>query len=639
MHARPDARGFTGAKFMTIFIGTVGADWLDGSASADHIIGLDGNDMLNGLDGDDLLEGGEGSDSLDGGAGADEMRGGLGNDVYYVDDAGDLVIEDSNGGGSDQVIVSLGSYTLPANVENATARWEDGAAIYGNALNNHLMGWWANDRLEGGAGNDYLHGGSGSDILVGGTGNDRYHLNSEDEGEVDTVIEFAGGGIDTVELWWWSHHVLAANVENVEIYATDAITLIANSSNNIIQLATGAMTIDGGSGNDTITFDSSHYWVQVDLLTNDNAGGAADDSFTGIENVTGTFWNDVLRGTNGANILIGGLGADTLEGRGGNDVYHLDNMGDIVVEAPGGGTDEVRVSGGIWSYVMPDEVERLRNTGGNYLYAYGNALNNDMFGGVDADVFYGGGGHDNLNGGAGDDTLYGEAGHDMLSGGAGADTMAGGDGNDAYTVDSSTDSVVELADEGIDVVYASTSSYLLPDNVENLISNGQGAFTGTGNDFANVIQGGSGDDVLSGLAGDDELRGGSGADTLAGGDGDDLLNGGGGADVMTGGAGADRFRFSGYESGTGAAADRIEDFTSGQDLIDLAGIDADLWTPGDQAFAFIGNAAFSGAAGELRFASEGNNIRLQAETNGDGFSDYEILLTGPVVPLISDFIL
>jgi Ca2+-binding RTX toxin-like protein len=632
-------RGFTGAKFMTIFTGTVGADWLEGSASADHIIGLEGNDTLYGLDGDDLLEGGEGSDILDGGAGADEMRGGLGSDVYFVDDAGDLVIEDGNSFGTDKVVVALGSYTLPANVEDAKVRWEEGSTIYGNALNNVLMGWWANDRLEGGAGNDYLHGGSGSDILVGGTGNDRYHLNSEDEGEVDTVIELAGGGIDTVELWWWSHHVLAANVENVEIYATDAITLIANGSNNLIQLATGAMTIDGGAGNDTITFDSGHYWVQIDLLTNDNGGAAADDSFTNIENVTGTFWDDVLRGTNGANILNGGLGADTLEGRGGNDVYHLDNMGDIVVEAPGGGTDEVRISGGIWSYVMPDDVERLRNTGGNYLYAYGNALNNDMAGSVDSDVFYGGDGHDNLSGGAGDDTLYGEGGHDMLSGGAGADTLVGGDGNDAYTVDNAWDSVVELGDEGVDIVYASTSAYILPENVENLSANGQGAFAGTGNDLANVIQAGSGDDVLAGLGGNDELRGGSGADILAGGDGDDLLNGGGGADAMSGGAGADRFRFSGYESGTGTEADRIEDFTSGQDLIDLAAIDANLWAQGDQAFAFIGAAAFSGAAGELRFAADGNDIRLQADTDGDGLSDYEIVLTGPLVPLISDFIL
>jgi Ca2+-binding RTX toxin-like protein len=422
---------------MTILTGTAGADWIDGSASADHIIGLEGDDMLNGLEGDDLLEGGEGSDVLDGGVGADEMRGGLGSDVYYVDDAGDLVIEDSNGGEWDWVIVSLDSYTLPANVEDADVWWDSGSTIYGNALNNALMGWWGNDWLEGGAGNDFLHGGSGSDVLVGGTGNDRYHLNSESEGDVDTIVELAGGGIDTVELWWWTHHVLADEVENVEIHGTDAITLIANSSDNVIQLSAGAMTIDGGSGNDTITFAMGHDWVQVDLLTNDNGGGAADDSFTSIENVTGTWGDDVLRGTDGANILIGGFGADTLEGRGG----------------------------------------------------------------------------------------------------------------------------------------------------------------------------------------------------------DDELNGGAGVDVMTGGAGADCFRFFDGESGTGTAADRIEDFSSGQDVIDLAAIDADLGTEGDQAFTFIGGAAFSGAAGQLRFASDGNDTRLQADTDGDGFSDFEIVLTGPVVPLIGDFVL
>jgi serralysin len=458
-----------------------------------------------------------------------------------------------------------------------------------------------------------------------------------EEEEVDTIIELPGGGTDMVELWRWSYHVLAANVENVEIYGSPEITLIANSSNNHILLDNGAMTIDGGFGNDTVSYAGSGGAVSVDLLTNVHGGEAADDSLTSIESVTGSVFDDVLRGTNGTNVFIGGFGADTFEGRGGNDIYYIDRT-DTVIEAAGGGTDEVRFWIGVSRYVMPDEVERLRGT--DYgMHAWGNALNNEMFGGAGNDFLHGGDGHDHLSGGGGDDFLYGDAGHDTLSGGTGADAMAGGDGNDAYRVDNADDTVAELAGEGVDSVYASLPVYVLPDEVETLYFNGLGAFTGTGNGLANVIHGGSGADLLDGGGGADELRGGSGADILLGGGGNDLLVGGSGSDVLVGGAGADMFQFSDYQSGLGSSADRITDFMQGEDSIDLSSIDADLWTQGNQAFTFIGGAAFSGTAGELRFGFDGTDTWLQGDKDGDGVADFEIVLSGPLVPLAGDFVL
>jgi Ca2+-binding RTX toxin-like protein len=199
--------------------------------------------------------------------------------------------------------------------------------------------------------------------------------------------------------------------------------------------------------------------------------------------------------------------------------------------------------------------------------------------------------------------------------------------------------VVELAGGGVDQVYAALAVYVLPEDVENLSYSGYGSFTGTGNGLANVVQGGGGDDSIAGVGGNDELRAGSGNDWVNGGAGDDLLIGGGGADALTGGTGADTFRFGSYESGTGAEADRVLDFTSGEDMIDLSSIDADLWTSGNQAFAFIGGAAFSGTAGELRYAFDGTDGWLQADTNGDGFSDYEIVFSGPIQPLVTDLVL
>ena len=89
--------------------------------------------------------------------------------------------------------------------------------------------------------------------------------------------------------------------------------------------------------------------------------------------------------------------------------------------------------------------------------------------------------------------------------------------------------------------------------------------------------------------------------------------------------------------------DGIQDFNAG-DLIDLSRIDANTLVGGDQAFSFIGSAAFSNTAGELRFEniSLGGPIWLvQGDTNGDGVSDFEVVLViSPADPITSgDFIL
>jgi Ca2+-binding RTX toxin-like protein len=623
---------------MAVLIGTSDSSWIDGTGSTDEIYGLAGDDTLNGYDGDDLLDGGEGNDILDGGTGADLMRGGFGADTYYVDHLGDVIVEEALDGGHDQVIVSLDTYVMPAFVEDLYVWWESGSIIYGNVLNNEIHGWWGPDRLEGGAGNDILFGGSGSDILVGGPGNDLYILGPEDDDEFDTIIEAPGGGIDTIDVNI-PHYVMHANLENVVLTSRyGPTTIVGNGSANHFLLGGGAFTIDGGGGSDTVDYSDAWGAVEVDLLTNKNGGYAADDSFANVENIVGTWAADVLRGTDGANILTGGYGADTMEGRGGNDIYYLDDLGDVVIEAPGGGTDEVRLSMQIWTYVMPDEVERLRNQG-DYLYAWGNALNNEMIGNYAADIFYGGDGHDMLSGAGGDDFLYGEAGHDMLSGGTGDDHMEGGEGNDVYLVDAVGDVVIERPREGIDRVCTSLAAYTLPEEVEELSFNGQGGFRGTGNGLANVIKGGSGADTLLGRDGDDTLGGGGGDDLLVGGEGDDVLSGEWGRDVLIGGGGVDTFRFGGWSTGTGADADRIEDFVSGEDRIDLSGMDADLWAQGDQAFVFIGGAAFSGTAGELRYGFDGTDTRIQGDLDGDGVADFEILLTGSPIPLVSDFFL
>ena len=119
------------------------------------------------------------------------------------------------------------------------------------------------------------------------------------------------------------------------------------------------------------------------------------------------------------------------------------------------------------------------------------------------------------------DLMNGYSGNDVLDGRAGPDIMKGGAGNDAYFVDNADDVVSEAADAGTDRVTTTLSSYTLPQHVENLGYEGSKPFTGTGNDMANVMQGGFGFNKLFGLGGDDYLISSGPNNYLYGGTGDD----------------------------------------------------------------------------------------------------------------------
>jgi Ca2+-binding RTX toxin-like protein len=250
---------------------------------------------------------------------------------------------------------------------------------------------------------------------------------------------------------------------------------------------------------------------------------------------------------------------------------------------------------------------------------------------------------DTLTGGALSDVLSGLAGNDKLDGAAGADQMSGGLGDDTFYVDNAGDVVVELAGEGNDLVFSSIS-YALSDNVERLTLGGSTSINGTGNLLANIINGNAASNLLAGLDGNDSLYGLAGNDRLDGGTGNDLLVGGAGTDMLTGGLGADRFVWeSASDAGKGALRDIVTDFAQGIDKLDLSGIDAMSKAKGNNAFTFIGEAAFSGLQGQLRFehfAGTESFTLIQGDVNGDRVADFEIRLDNTLVPLTSsDFVL
>lgn len=641
---------------MAYFYGTTANDTLTGTSSNDEIFGDDGHDLLQGLDGNDTLIGNFGSDTLDGGTGVDTMAGGEGNDTYYVDDVNDLVVETWAGyQDTDIVYVLIDYYDVgSAAVEQIYYSGNGSGTILGSDSNNFinssigtdwlegkggndwLFGGGGDDHLEGGTGNDELDGWQGADTMIGGTGDDVYHVDSAS----DVVTEYAGEGIDTVKVRK-SSYALPANVENADLrYFSGSISVTGTSANNLFIMGTGAQSVIGSTGIDTISYAFTTA-VEVDLWTVTLGGEAADDYMTGIENLTGSSYDDVLRALGTQSIIDGGAGADTMEGRNGSDIYYVDNSGDTVIEAAGGGTDEVRIRN-LSTYTLPAYVEKLTNSTNYYGFiGIGNSQSNEINGGAYLDYLHGGDGHDTLNGGDGDDELHGDGEHDIMNGGAGSDIMYGGTGNDVYYVESAGDTVVELIAGDTDHVYTSLTQYVLGDHVENLTYSGVGdpALDYTGSNVGNIIAGKASDDVLNGLGGADELLGNAGNDILDGGAGDDLLIGGSGFDVLTGGTGGDLFRFFDGASGTGANADRITDFANVIDKVDLRDMDADSGTTGDQAFSFIGTAAFSGVAGELRYAFDGTDTRLQGDYTGDGVADFEIVFAGSHTIFATNFYL
>jgi Ca2+-binding RTX toxin-like protein len=186
--------------------------------------------------------------------------------------------------------------------------------------------------------------------------------------------------------------------------------------------------------------------------------------------------------------------------------------------------------------------------------------------------------------GAGEDVVYGEDGDDVLHGGSDNDAPIRDDGNDR-------------------------------------------------------LFGGAGDDDIDGGFLNDTIKGGTGDDTLRGGDGNDTNFGGTSFDTMNGGLGQDTFVFeSNSEIGTVAGArDVIDDFVSGEDIIDLAGVDANTVLAGNQAFVFIGAGNFTGVAGQLRYSAVDG--LLQGDTNGDAVADFSLELANRPALLAGDIIL
>lgn len=337
---------------------------------------------------------------------------------------------------------------------------------------------------------------------------------------------------------------------------------------------TGSDMFVTGDGDDVVTDDFGNDGVQA---------GAGDDLvYTGVD-------NDVVDGGTGNDVVFAGVGNDLVFGDDGDDMLMLEGGNDVAF----GGAGQDFIGGGEGN----DAVS-------------GDAGDDKLFGEGGWDALFGQDGDDEVWGHDGNDLLDGGAGNDLLVGGAGDDAMDGGAGDDTYEVDSTADTVVELADGGIDSVRASIA-YTLADVLENLTLTGDANLNGTGNAGDNVLVGNAGSNTLRGLAGNDLLDGGLGADALIGGTGDDtyMVDHAGDAVIEAAGEGIDTVR----SRVTVTLAEHVENLT-------LVGINAIDGAGNALANVLVGNSAgnlLDGREGADTMSGGQGNDRYVVDDHGD----------------------
>ncbi|MFC7499972.1 beta strand repeat-containing protein [Enterovirga sp. GCM10030262] len=733
---------------------------LNGGAANDFLTGGRGADTLDGGDGNDVLDGGIGADLLIAGAHNDTVTGRDGDDVALLGDGSDRFIwrpGDDNDviegqGGSDTVEFQGSGVGETVEISANGARTllsRDVAAVSMDMDGVELIDYFA----LGGADTVIVGNLAGTEVVKVNVHLEAAQGGNAGDNQQDMVRLNGGEAADTVAVRGFDNAIgvegLAAIVEIFNPEASDRLVVAGNGGNDVIRAGTmrSALTIDGGAGDDIlmggagrdlliggldtdrVEYTDSTRAVSVNLVSQSGFGGFAQgDTLSGIEDVTGSAFADILNGNilgnllagggggdqlyggGGADRLIGGAGADLSDGGSGDDLHYVNSVADEVVEAVGEGLKDRVLASVDYALAAGAEVELL-STDKN-----GGTLAIDLTGNAFANRITGNAGLNRLDGDGGDDTLIGLGGDDRLDGGAGADRSQGGTGDDIHFVDDSGDVVVERAGEGADRIFASASYVLGATAAVEILSTdsagGTAAIDLTGNNLdnriignggANNLAGRGGSDVVAGGAGNDRLNGGAGIDRTDGGAGDDvhfidnagdivveaagggadrvlasvsytlaagveveqlttassagtdaialtgnafgnrivgnaggnILSGRGGADMLVGGGGVDRFLFaSPSDSGIGAARDLIEDFegggAAGGDVIDVSGIDA-ITGGGDDAFAFIGNAAFS-AAGQLRivFLADSNETVILGNIDADANAEFQIALSGNV---------
>ena len=328
------------------------------------------------------------------------------------------------------------------------------------------------------------------------------------------------------------------------------------AGNDDLEGGSGNDVLDGGPGIDFAEYFDATGAVFVSLLTGLATGASGNDTLMGIENLSGSQFNDSLTGDGGSNDLFGEQGNDTLLGGAGNDFLFGDDGNDLLDAGAGddvltGGAGNDFLDGGA-GVDMADYFDAVAVVAANLLTGavsggsgndtltgieniYGSTHNDTLVGDGGSNVLSGSDGNDSIDGGAGDDFLDGGDGNDTLVGGTGFNNLHGGAGDDVLVGGTDRD----------EADFNDATSGVNANLVTGLATGGAGNDTMSGienlfgSDYTDTLTGDAGDNNLFGWMGDDTLAGGAGNDFLYGGDGNDTLDAGTGLDNVDGGDGTD----------------------------------------------------------------------------------------------------
>lgn len=432
--------GRNGTQFAVY--GQDGDDTLIGGEAKDNLFGDANDDILYGGGGHDNVYGGSGNDVGFGGAGDDYVDGGSGEDELFGEEGDDIVQGGADadrmfgGDGIDELRYSDSDAAVSINLLNGTAAGGHAngdaffdfenivGSIFGDMLvgdnganildgisgDDTLLGVDGDDYLDGGVGDDILIGGLGADFLEGGTGTDTAAYTYASSGVLVNLLsgtgqdgEAAGDRLVNIENLVGSDYadqligdnsanrieglngddqIAGLDGDDVLIGGDGMNTLQGGAGNDTLEGGVDADIFDGGADNDTVTYAGATMRALVNLSNGGASAAAAGDTFTSIENLTGSDFDDKLAGDDFANVLIGLDGDDLLRGFGGDDT----------------------LDGGVGSDMLKGYVG-----------------NDTLLGGIGNDVLEGGSDDDILDGGADDDRLDGWEGTDLLTGGTGND--------------------------------------------------------------------------------------------------------------------------------------------------------------------------------------------------------------------------
>ncbi|KYG21639.1 hypothetical protein SE92_16370 [Bradyrhizobium sp. AT1] len=660
-------------------VGDGNANTLVGTAYADNLSGLAGNDRLKGLDGNDLLDGGLGFDRADyvaatGGITANLAAGsvtgpGAGTDTLvnieaivgsdYADTfnatgfTGDTGIAGTNvgfnefegRGGNDSItsatnslgalltrisyVSATGSVTVDLAAHSAVGDSSVGTDTLVGSGFGGVVGSGFADQLLGSANGpgtvEIFEGRAGDDFIDGRTGFDRadYALDPAAVGGIN--VQLAVGtvtgdattvGTDTLRSVESVRGSNAADVFNAGGFSQLSQNAGSNGTFNEF-IGMGGNDSITGNGNTRVSFTNATGAVVVDLLAGTASGDAStgNDTFSGVNAVMASMYNDIIRGSNittATETFTGLAGDDFIDGRGGFDVVSYNNIyfstGPVTIDFTAGtatgdasiGNDTLRGIEGAQGTTFND-VFTATNFGA---VGFQNGATNNVGNNGNFNQFEGLAGNDTITGNGNTRIIYSSA-TDAVTVNLQAGTATGGSsiGTDTYVgVNSATGSSLDDTYNATGFTgVTSAGSFGTFNLFEGLLGND--TITGNGNtrvsysqasgggvsvDLStghvsgaagadvilggvNSVQGSNQVDLLVGSSNNEFFFGGGSGDTINAGGGNDGVTGQGGDDAIDGGAGTDMAIFSGSQAQytvTTSATIQVQDNVANRDGTD-----------------------------------------------------------------------